>query len=211
MIHAVVRVFLRPQWNIPAAGQPICQEDLAFATLSFACGIIDGCKKLNLIDKRQDETAIFTAWKLFGHFVGLQDVLLPDTIEDGRQLLYLISQRMSAPSAEGRTLTEELLAVASSFLPRILDSVPAAMLRYLAGDAVADCLWVPRHDGRTLGKLAGVLGHQVSEHGALFRFLSNHISPLLLRELAKQQRASGRGQFILPASVQHAWQIDVNV
>jgi len=210
-IHSVIRLFLRPQWDIPGTGQPICQEDLAFAMLTFSFSVTDGCRKMGFLKTREEEEAIYTAWKLFGHTVGLQDELIPGSLEEGRQLMWLIAQRKSAPSDEGRVLTAELVETAQGWLPKLFENVPAAFLRYLTGDAVADCLSVPKHHINGLGTVVRLLGHEIAEHGALFRFLSNHISPMLLRAMSYEHRRNGRARFIIPENLQEAWQLDVNI
>jgi hypothetical protein len=210
-IHSVVRLFLRPQWDIPRTGQPICQEDLAFAMLVFSFSVTDGCKKLGLIQNRDEEDAIYTAWKLFGHTVGVQDVLMPGSLEEGRQLMWLIAKRRSAPNDEGRVLTAELIETAQGWLPRMFQNVPAALLRYLAGDAVGDCLSVPKPEIASLGRIGGFLGREITEHAGLLRYLANHISPLLIRSLTYEHRRNDRTRFIIPENLQQAWQLDVNI
>jgi hypothetical protein len=211
VIHSILRVFLRPQWNIPKSGQPICQEDLAFASLCFCFSVIDGGKKLGFIRSIDEEEAIYTAWKLFAHTVGVQPTCMPGDMADGRSLVAITALRMSGPSDEGSVLTAELLETAEGWMPSVLKAVPASLLRYLAGDNVADCLGVPPSELGIVDDVARFLGHEVREHEEVFRFLGNHIAPVLVRSLAYEQRRNQRTRFIIPGNVQEAWQIDVNI
>jgi hypothetical protein len=78
--------------------------------------------------------------------LGIEQTLLPQSFEDGEQLLESVRQRQWAPSAAGRELAAALLQMIHEYFTReiqLLNGLAPTLIRHLAGDHCADILGLP--------------------------------------------------------------------
>jgi hypothetical protein len=200
LIHSNIRIMLRmapPEsargWNTQVLGAPINQEDLAQSVLCFCFCTIDGLAKLGLAQTAEEEAATFTAWRVVGHLLGMREELQPATVAEGRALLALLMQRHLRKTHEGVVMTSEMLGITRKLLPWGLRSIPAALMRYLVGEQVADALDVPNPRAVSwLLKATQPIWHE----RRVFAMLARATSPTIVRWLCT--REAGRGHPLLP-------------
>jgi ER-bound oxygenase mpaB/B'/Rubber oxygenase, catalytic domain len=187
MAHAVHRIILtreqpKPElnWDRRRFGEPINQEDLAQAMLHFCFSTIEGLASLGIEQDEDEQEATLMAWKTVAFLLGLREELQPRDLADGRLLLQTSYNRHDKPTHEGAALIEQALGVLRRFLPWPYKSVPAAMMRYLLGDAVADSLKVP--DPKLILWLFRSTRWLWKDH-KLFLGISEWFSPKLIRWL----------------------------
>lgn len=106
-----------------------------------------GLVKLGVDLPTQDRDDFFHIWSVIGHLLGVDTRLMPGDFADGEALIDKIFERQWAPSQAGRVITQALLTYMQDMLPGpVLDGAPPTLIRYLAGDTVADMLAIPPAD-----------------------------------------------------------------
>lgn len=146
LMHAGVRYQIHAYqgWN-PDCGEPINQEDLAGTLLSFSWVVVDGLRRLGIGFDADEAEAYVHAWRVVGHILGVQPELVPANMADSEALARTIQRRQYVACSEGQEMTAALIGMMQQYVPgNIFDSVPAALARYLMGDANADLLGVER-------------------------------------------------------------------
>ncbi|MFN8355371.1 MAG: oxygenase MpaB family protein [Spirosomataceae bacterium] len=145
LMHAAIRHYCLQsgRWN-NTWGQPINQEDMAGTNLAFSYLIIKGLRKINQAPDDHQAEAYLHLWNVIGCLMGVQESLRPLNLREAFILDKAIAQRQFKPSEAGKTLTKSLLAAFESLIqPAFLSQVPAAQMRWLLGDQVADLLDIP--------------------------------------------------------------------
>lgn len=117
LFHAAIRHLIladtaRP-WDVAVLGVPINQEDLAGTLMTFSSVVLDGLAKLDIEVPPDQQQAYFDVWRTVGRLMGIEDVLIPESVEDARALTSLIQRRQIAASPEGVRLTAALLQAMS--------------------------------------------------------------------------------------------------
>lgn len=151
LMHATVRHYLRtradPKWDTAFLGEPINQEDLAGTLMTFSVVVLDGLERLGVQMTRDEQEAWLHAWRVVGHFLGVEEQLNPTTLDDGHDLMEAIRDRQWRASKDGDELTRPLVELMQDYFPgKGLDGMPVAMIRLLSGDHCADLLGLPKAD-----------------------------------------------------------------
>ncbi|MCS7019654.1 MAG: oxygenase MpaB family protein [Cytophagales bacterium] len=149
LMHAAVRYHIRRlgKWNYSLLGVPVNQEDMAGTNMAFSFIILKGLRKIGYALAHQQAHAYLHLWNLVGHFIGVQEQLLPADERTAALLDQAIVRRQFKASPEGRALTQALIATMeenATNLPLMPFKgwVPAYM-RFLLGDFVANLLAIP--------------------------------------------------------------------
>lgn len=145
LMHAAVRYFTLHSGKWQAAwGQPINQEDMAGTNLAFGYIVLRGMRKSGVAFDEQAAQGYLHLWRVIGHFMGVQEGLLPENTHAAYLMDRAIAKRQFRASEAGRSLTKSLRVALESFVPNpALKSLPAAQMRFLLGDAIADLLDLP--------------------------------------------------------------------
>ena len=146
LIHATVRYFAAHsgQWN-EAWGTPINQEDMAGTNLAFSYIVVRGLRKLGIKTTQTGEEAYLHLWKVVGFLLGVSQELLPENLLEAYHLDRSIAQRQFRPSEAGRGLTLALLKTLEKQVPSpTFKDLPAAQMRFLLGNEMADLLGLPQ-------------------------------------------------------------------
>lgn len=150
VLHACVRALLLlgdaagNPWPTAARGLPINQQDLMGTQLAFTIAAFDGIERLGYRMSEGDKRAYLHLWSIVGHYLGVTEARRLSDLAVAQHLtqVLLVSQEEASPW--GRTLMRTLLEDMATMMPKPLHSLPAALVRRLAGDGVADLLAVPR-------------------------------------------------------------------
>jgi hypothetical protein len=146
LLHAVVRQALlsRKAAEWPAErGVPINQEDLLGTLMAFTVSVLDGLDELGLPASDAEAAGYVHAWCVIGSILGIDDTLLPLSLEDARDLAGRLARRRLGPSEAGRQLTGELLREMRIAMPVGCGGLPLALLWRLVPN-IADLLRAPR-------------------------------------------------------------------
>ena len=146
LMHAVVRFYTHQnaKWN-NTFGYPVNQEDLAGTNLSFSLIVARGLRKFGFNISYSDQQAFMHLWNVIGWLLGINDDLLPGDGKLAFELEESIRLRQFKPSLQGHELTCSLISYFKSVnkTGQFLNNEVAQVIRYLAGDLVADILGLP--------------------------------------------------------------------
>ncbi|MFN3316323.1 MAG: oxygenase MpaB family protein, partial [Raineya sp.] len=146
LLHALLRIFTRRSGKWQAEwGEPINQEDMAGTNLSFSYIVLRGMRKLGFAYTQKEAEDFLHLWNVVGNLLGVQEGLLPNTMQEAFWLDKQISEKEFEPSKEGQMLCKSLIEVFSQQSPSaFIADFALAQMRFLLGDAVADILNIPQ-------------------------------------------------------------------
>ncbi|MDP2340003.1 MAG: oxygenase MpaB family protein [Deltaproteobacteria bacterium] len=133
LMHATIRhlVLLKGEWDPPALGLPINQEDLAGTLMTFSVVLLDAVKTCGVTVPADDAAAFLHLWKVCGHFLGVDPALVPHDVADGRALMQAIRDDQWNQSVQGQLLAADLIEAVEEYLPgEVLDDLPEALIRF---------------------------------------------------------------------------------
>jgi hypothetical protein len=119
-----------------------------------------------------------------------------------------IFRRHQGPSPEGVMLTKALLEMHAAAVPGTLfDGVVPALLRFLAGDQVADWLEVPHTPWDQLVARDGLvrLIGQTENRTAWLRRAASHVAMAFLMTTAIAMSGYERAGFAIPTGLRERW------
>ncbi len=165
MIHAHVRrnLLKGPAWEGDAWGTPIPQPFMAFTLAEFCSIALRAMAQLGVRYSDGEIEDIHHLWRCVGHFVGVEEGLLPVDAADYERIEDLYALTSPGPDDENRAfivaLTEFQAAELGRFLPRRLAprKLVHGLQRAFVGDRVADQLALPRSRWQHLPRLLGPL------------------------------------------------------
>jgi uncharacterized protein (DUF2236 family) len=110
--------------------------------MTFSVTMIDAMEQLKQPMKPEEAEAYYHHWRLVGYLLGVNQDMVPETIQDGRILLKRILNRQMASSEAGYQLADALVAFGRKTAPLLTQNLPLILIRYLAGKEVAETLGV---------------------------------------------------------------------
>ncbi len=154
LIHAQVRrlIWLRGGWRRELWGEPINQHDMLGTILLFAHAWLDGVEALGIAVSEQEAEDYVHLWRVAGHIIGVEGLLLPATRAEGRRLARVIELTQDEPDDDARELVKAFLnhpidRSASERDQRLASrrmQAYAGAVRGLIGDELADQLDLPK-------------------------------------------------------------------
>jgi hypothetical protein len=145
LLHASIRVFCSksPKWQA-VWGSPINQEDMAGTNLAFSYIIVKGLRKLGKSLNPIQLDSYLHLWNVIGHLLGIVPRLIPENLRQAFLLDQAIAKRQFKPSDAGQKLTKALTDTLDSLIDSpVLSQMPAALMRFLLEDKIADLLDLP--------------------------------------------------------------------
>lgn len=221
LMHAAIRYMIRHDprhpWDAQELGQPINQEDLAGTLMTFSYVVLEGMKALRIELTPAQQEAWLYAWRAVGRIIGVDERLIPASVDEARQLTYLIRQRQVAFSQEGVAMTAALVEGMQGLTPDLLDGLPASMIHFFLdqdqwqGMNVADMLQVPKPDWtaiipqavKGISELTDWVGDNTFIAARLLRFVSKDI----VEGMLLVERGGQRTPFYIPDHLQDRWRI----
>ncbi len=153
IMHAMVRRRLEasPAWRADAWGTPINQHDMVGTNLQFSVVYVSGLAALGYVLSRREREAVMHLWRYVGAVIGVREDLLPTTLAEGLELVWILLQTEEGPDDDSRALARALLGafhrsrptrarwMAGRFEGRFL----AGYARFILGRTSADALHLP--------------------------------------------------------------------
>jgi hypothetical protein len=146
LMHAAIRFFTEHhgRWDL-AWGKPVNQEDMAGTNGAFSYIVIRGMRKAGNAPTDADAEAYLHLWNVVSVIMGVDKELIPNNLREAFAMDKAIAKRQFRPSAEGKSLTKALLDTIEKFIENpLLKTFPAAQMRFLMGDSVANILGIPQ-------------------------------------------------------------------
>lgn len=150
LLHACVRALLLlgdaagNPWPTQTRGLPINQQDLLGTQLAFTIAAFDGIARLGYRMGQRDKRAYLHLWSVVGHYLGVTEAGRCADLAFAQRLTRRLEVSLVEASPWGTELMHTLLDDMAERMPGPLRTLPAALVRRLAGDAVADLLAIPR-------------------------------------------------------------------
>jgi hypothetical protein len=144
LTHAFVRYSLKNgvDWDLNKFSLPINQRDMAVTLMSFSALIIDSLEKLGADFEEYEYDGYIHLWNVVGCILGIDEELLPSSIEEGYVILRLSSRDM-AYSENGEKATKALINFLHEKTPgKAGDHVHETMMNYLLGPEVYKILGI---------------------------------------------------------------------
>ncbi|MFF5019386.1 oxygenase MpaB family protein [Streptomyces sp. NPDC001165] len=164
LLHASIRHHLRREnrWDTDLLGTPINQEDMIGGQMFFSMLVLDSLHRLGIHMSQEGAEAYYYVWRVVGAMLGVDQDVVPKTLDEARHFLDRYMIRHMGPSEEGAHLTRQLIDLYEEVVPgTFFDPIVSALIRYLVGDTCADWLRVPHTPWDTVVKavphLLGVL------------------------------------------------------
>ena len=192
-------------------GQPISQEDMAFTLMGFSLLMLQGLRQLGAKITREDAEAYLHCWRVVGSFVGIDDTMNPDSLEDARGLLAAERRRQYTLTPEGLALEAAMLEMLEHMQPRALRHLPRQMIRYLIGRDYAEKLGIQR--APLPARIAFGAYIRLNRLGTRFvsvTRIANLAEPLnraLLHAMVGASRGGDREPFSVPESLRKTWRL----
>jgi len=166
LMHAAIRFFTEyhGSWNL-AWGKPVNQEDMAGTNGAFSYIVIRGMRISGNEPSESDSEAYLHFWNVVSVIMGIDKSLITNNLREAFVMDKVIAKRQFRASEEGKLLTKALLDTMEKFIENpLLKSFPAAQMRFLMGDKVADMLGIPAVTFEK--KLVGLIPNSIIFKGA---------------------------------------------
>ena len=143
-------------------------------------------------------------WCVAGHLLGIDDDLLPLSLDDAQEITTIIRRRQRRPSEDGRVLGQALVnALQASVHFKIMRPLPPSLIRWYVGKDVARINGIDGHESLSKVLDSSVAMMRRTRFGApydralnlLLRRLSAHAGRTTLKAFDNAGRAGERGTF----------------
>lgn len=171
LIHALSRHHLKtsPGWNMDW-GLPINQEDMAGTNLAFSYVILLGLQQSGFILSQKEKEDFLFTWRYIGYLLNINEILLPHSFTEARQLASTIKKRSFKKTEEGIILTSELLSYYKTSITPLQAELVHSQIRFYLGKEVAEMI------GLTSDPIRDRMASSVSTLKSLQNMLSVHTS-----------------------------------
>lgn len=216
LIHSSIRYYIHKKgWDTDTYGAPINQEDMAGTLMSFAPLVLEGLETLGLVLSDDEKEAYVHCWRIVGHFMGLDEDLLPNNVKDSFNLGYAIFDHQKKASTEGVELTKSLIEFMTLMSPNgEINLIVDDLLRMMVGEETADLLGIPQPTQKDKQQFEKVEKHFLAgwenfkdRHGLLQK-LSGRINKILLNGMLEFLNKGDKINFFIPTSLQGSWDLN---
>jgi hypothetical protein len=123
---------------------PINQAEMAFTLGMFGVGVLNGLRRLGLFIPRETAQDYHHLWRTAGYFLGLDQHLLPATVEEAFRLQAKLTSHLQNPDGNSRQLAHAVIDALQAKPPFLLSRRALyALSRQLLGKKLADQLGFP--------------------------------------------------------------------
>ena len=191
-------------------GRPISQEHKLGALLAFGYEMVAVLDLLGVDYDEADADAYLHLWSVVGFLLGVRGDLLPLDRASAAALDPLVRRRDLAATAAGPRLTAALLKLLDECGPgHLMRGLPAAGMRHMLGDEVANLLEVPRARFASL-VLGGMrplfeMLNLGPAHNRALAAIARRFTRAVMVEFIHIERGPHRPAFAVPDHLRAAW------
>ncbi|MDF2629122.1 MAG: hypothetical protein K0R39_2953 [Symbiobacteriaceae bacterium] len=217
LMHAAIRYLIerRGGWDAPDLGVPINQEDMAGTLMAFSYIVVRDLRKLGVRVSDQEAEDFLYIWRAVGEMLGIRPSVMPVSMAEAAALTEAIFRRHHGPSPEGVLMTKALLDLHRQMLPgELFDGIFPGLVRFWAGDQVADWLEVPQTPWEgvveRVSRVVGMGEAASARLGAaptLLRLAAQRIGMAMLQATAIAMTGYERATFTIPTSLRSKWNL----
>jgi hypothetical protein len=221
LMHAAIRHLTvtdpKLPWDQDALGVPINQEDMAGTLMTFSTLVWQGLSRLGIQLADDERAAYLHAWQVIGRIMGIDEDLIPATVDDAMTLTALIRRRQIGPSPEGQAMTSALIGGMQDLMPRLTPGLASSMVHHFLDDDpfqhqdVAAMLGVPPANWthylvELISLVTGVIGGLAERSGEVAALLRAFSRPMV-QAMLTVERGGSRPAFSVPGSFRDEWQL----
>ena len=227
LMHASIRYYLKHPhinqngWDTQELGEPINQEEMAGTLMAFGPLILKGLNELGITITQEQEDAYTHCWNIVGHFIGLDEDLMPENYEDGWNLGTSILARNCHQSFEGIELGKSLVQFGKNIFPGyFFDDMPAFFIKRFTRDVSSEIgvnfpelIGInpkPTFKRKLVTWLLTFIFDKVSDIQKkywLFRKLSKWINKKLMQGMIDFYLKNREVEFYIPPSLKSNWKL----
>lgn len=199
----------RPVWN-HTWGSPINQMELAAFIMPMTLTLFDTLPHLGMKLADDQKRDLLHTWCVIAHVMGVQDDLLPFSLESAEAFWKLVKEREYERSADGVELMKAHDEMVCAMLPKPLDGLPETVQRLALGDPLCDQLGIDRPNW-TLG-LVGVMRAVTSrlwmaeQHNAVLRCIADSVGRRAIHDVLAFERGKDDSTFSIPDELRDVWE-----
>lgn len=215
LIHAVIRFYLKNHdWDTEQFDEPINQEDMAGTLMAFSALILEGLDLLDVELTDEEKEAYIHTWRVVGHFMGVDEDLLPNNVKEALALGHAIIDHQKGESLQGKSLMKALIEYNETAFPfKIHPNTLFKMYRFLIGDELSDMLGVPNTNNddqedfeEDFRELIGTISD--INQSVMLSLMMKSISQIMLKALVNYMDDNKKINFYIPESLKKDWGID---
>lgn len=211
LIHAAIRHHVANSGQWPEEyGVPINQEDMLGALMVFSTSVVQAMRKLGIHVTDEESEDYYYTWRVTGVMLGIQEQIIPAALEESYELTELLRKRHVASSEEGIRLTQSLIKMYQDTIPgKLVDgAVPAALIRFVVGDDIADVVEVPRSGwDRVMSWLPRAMdvAEDVEDESVLMRKVLDRACWIMLNGGIRKFSGGTSFHYDIPEDLRSAW------
>jgi hypothetical protein len=217
LLHAAVRaVLLGPgapggTWPSAADGIPVNQEDLLATLATFTVVVFRALSRMGVVVSVAEQEAYLHVWTVVGELLGIGEATRMWKPQEAQNLTTHLQESLQAASADGAFLMSVLLDEMEFAMPLGWLQIPRTLVRFLAGDRVADMLAVPPSAWWSPALAVGAGLSKRASHFPFARRLGMLPAQLVGRRMIElwieENQRGERGPFSITAEQRRRWRI----
>ncbi len=213
MMHSASRLLIQAKdWDTKADGLPVNQEDLIGTLTTFGCTPLLHIQKLGVKVTPEIAEDFWYFWRVAGEMLGIDKDNMPRDAAEAKVYFDRVQERHRGKSNEGIELTRSLLQLYARIVPgaKLLDGLVPGVMRFLAGDDVADALEVPKSRWTGFIKDSRIVFRWLNAAQESSEGVNNFINRFGLKILSQETIRIGGGraaEFAIPAELRRAWRL----
>jgi len=212
LMHSAIRYLIaqRGGWDTRDLGVPINQEDLAGTLMAFSYIVIRDLRKLGIAVSDREAEDFLYIWRAVGEMLGIRASTIPLNMAEAAALTEAIFRRHHGPSPDGVLMTRALLDLHRQMLPgELFDGIFPGLVRFWAGDQVADWMEVPQTPWEGVVERASRVVGEVDAPNLpdWLRPAAHRIGMAMLQATAIAMTGYERAAFNIPTSLRSKWNL----
>ena len=213
MMHSASRLLIQAKdWDSAKDGIPVNQEDLIGTLATFGCTPLNHIQKLGVKVTPEQADDFWYFWSVAGEVLGIDMAFMPGDAAEATLFFDRIKERHWEKSNEGIELTRALIDFYSAMLPggMLFEGLLPGVVRFLAGDDVADVLEIPK--SRWSGLLEGNrlvfrAFNAIQERSSVLNNIVNKLGTKLLTNEVGRIGGGRTAEFLIPTELRRAWRL----
>jgi hypothetical protein len=142
-----------------------------------------------------DAAAWVHTWAVIGHLLGIDERLLPRSVDEAEVALMAFRRRHWEATPEGKALGAALVGLLAEYYPPQLAQVPLAMVRHFAGPRCAELLGLPAVDWERLALDSSGWAFGLWASGDLAARFNGLVGQFVQKALGGVMMMQAQGQF----------------
>jgi ER-bound oxygenase mpaB/B'/Rubber oxygenase, catalytic domain len=199
----------RPVWD-HAWGSPINQMEMTAFIMPMTLTQFDTLPHLGIELTDAQKRDLLHTWCVIAHVMGVQDDLLPFSLESAEVFWKLVQDREYAPSADGVELMKAHDEMVCAMLPKVLNGLPETIQRLALGDPLCDQLGIDRanwtrHLVSVMEKVTSKLW-MAEQHDAALRRVADFVGRRAIHDVLSFERGKDDSTFSIPDELSAVWE-----